>query len=91
MRLSHKFIAIAERKPWADKFKAFVEEYGKIVDGTYIVPDSKWDDFLVDVGRKKSRGLGDTIAKITKTVGIKECGGCSKRRKLLNKVVKYKK
>ena len=29
---------------------------------------------------KQSRGLGDTIAKVTKTFGIKPCGGCKKRQ-----------
>ncbi len=37
-----------------------------------------------------SRGLGDTIAKITSAVGIKPCGGCAKRRAILNKIVPYK-
>lgn len=39
---------------------------------------------------KKSRGLGDTIAKLTKAVGIKSCGGCKKRQEALNKLVPYK-
>lgn len=34
--------------------------------------------------RMESRGLGDTIAKATKAVGIKPCGGCKKRQKWLN-------
>jgi len=38
----------------------------------------------------KSRGLGDTIAKITKAVGIKPCGGCEKRREKLNALLPYK-
>lgn len=38
-----------------------------------------------------STGLGDTIAKITKSVGIKPCGGCKKRQAALNKLVPYKK
>ena len=38
---------------------------------------------------KKSRGLGDTIAKATKKVGIKPCGGCKKRQAMLNKAVPY--
>jgi hypothetical protein len=38
----------------------------------------------------KSRGLGDTIAKITKALGIKPCGGCKKRQAALNKLVPYK-
>jgi hypothetical protein len=38
----------------------------------------------------KSTGLGDTIAKITKAIGIKPCGRCKKRRRLLNLVVPYR-
>ena len=38
----------------------------------------------------KSRGLGDTIAKATKKVGIKPCGACKKRQALLNKMIPYK-
>jgi len=37
-----------------------------------------------------SRGLGDTIAKATKAVGIKPCGGCKKRQAALNKIFPYK-
>jgi hypothetical protein len=36
-----------------------------------------------------SKGLGDTIAKITEAVGIKPCGSCEKRKKLLNRIVPY--
>ena len=39
---------------------------------------------------KKSKGLGDTIAKITKAVGIKPCKPCEERRKKLNKLFPYK-
>ena len=38
-----------------------------------------------------SRGLGDTVAKITKKVGIKPCGPCMKRRQKLNKAFSYAK
>jgi hypothetical protein len=37
-----------------------------------------------------SRGLGDTVAKLTKKLGIKSCGGCKKRQRLLNRLVSYK-
>lgn len=37
-----------------------------------------------------SRGLGDTIAKITKKAGIRQCGGCRKRQAQLNRLVPYK-
>ena len=38
---------------------------------------------------KRSEGLGDTIAKITKFFGFKPCSACEKRRKALNKKVPY--
>ena len=40
--------------------------------------------------KEKSKGLGDTIAKITDAVGIKKCKGCEKRQKILNKKFAYK-
>lgn len=39
---------------------------------------------------RRSRGLGDTIAKATKAVGIKPCGGCKRRAEKLNKLMPYK-
>lgn len=36
-----------------------------------------------------SRGLGDTVAKITKAIGLKPCGGCKKRQDKLNKNFPY--
>lgn len=38
----------------------------------------------------KSRGLGDTIAKVTTALGIPPCGGCKERQEKLNKLVPYK-
>lgn len=38
---------------------------------------------------EQSRGLGDTIAKATKAVGIKPCGGCKKRQDWLNEKFPY--
>lgn len=37
-----------------------------------------------------SRGLGDTIAKLTTAIGIKPCGGCKKRQAALNAMFPYK-
>jgi hypothetical protein len=34
-----------------------------------------------------SRGLGDVVAKVTKTVGLPSCGPCQKRREALNAAV----
>ena len=38
----------------------------------------------------KSRGLGDTVAKITQAVGVKPCGKCKKRQQKLNEMFPYK-
>lgn len=38
---------------------------------------------------RRSRGLGDTIAKATKAVGIKPCGGCKRRQAWLNALAPY--
>jgi len=37
----------------------------------------------------RDRGLGDTISKVTRKMGIKPCKGCKKRRALLNKLFPY--
>ena len=40
------------------------------------------------------KGLGDTVGKIIQTVSrvkIKECGGCKKRKALLNRMIPYRK
>jgi len=43
-----------------------------------------WDE------QQKSRGIGDTIAKMTSAVGIRPCGGCKQRQAWLNKKFPYK-
>lgn len=40
---------------------------------------------------RKSKGVGDVIAKITESVGIKPCEGCKKRKEKLNKLFPFKK
>ena len=42
------------------------------------------------VNVSKSKGLGDTIAKITKAIGIKPCNSCSVRVDKYNKKYPYK-
>ena len=42
------------------------------------------------MAKKKSKGLGDTISKVTKAVGIKECKGCEERKEKLNSLFPYK-
>jgi hypothetical protein len=92
MLVSKQFNQIAQRKPWRKQFNSLIKEYGKPLGGAHTIPDEIWNTFLVDIGQRKSRGLGDTIAKITKALGVKKpCGGCKKRRRLANKVLPYKK
>jgi hypothetical protein len=38
---------------------------------------------------KISKGLGDTIKKVTDKMGIKQCGGCKKRQEKLNRLFPY--
>jgi len=40
----------------------------------------------------KTTGLGDVVHRVTKKLKIRECGGCKKRREVLNKfrVPKFK-
>lgn len=51
------------------------------------VPQPK--PFIVE-RKARSRGLGDTIASLTKFFGIKPCGGCRERQAKLNKLFPYK-
>ena len=39
--------------------------------------------------KKKSKGLGDSIEKATKMIGIKPCRACRKRRDKLNELFPY--
>jgi len=40
-------------------------------------------------GLKKSVGAGDVVSAVTKKLGIKECGGCAKRKAALNEKFKF--
>ena len=54
----------------------FIKRYIRYIRGIWSVP---------------SEGFGDTVAKITKTFGIKPCEGCERRRKKFNEAIKYRK
>ena len=43
-----------------------------------------------DLDNGRSKGLGDTIAKLTALAGIQPCGKCKERQQKLNKVFPYK-
>ena len=64
--------------PWTEEEKARVNEL-------YKKREEEW----VASG-KVSTGFGDTIKKVTDTLGIKQCGGCKKRQALLNQMFPYK-
>ena len=38
----------------------------------------------------ESKGIGDSIAKLTKAVGIEPCKSCEKRKNILNKLFPFK-
>ena len=40
--------------------------------------------------QESSKGLGDTIKKVTDTLKIPQCGGCKRRQAKLNKMFPYK-
>ena len=42
------------------------------------------------VHKCKSTGFGDTVAKVTKALGVKPCGRCQKRQQKLNEIFPYK-
>lgn len=39
--------------------------------------------------RKPSKGLGDSVEKVTASLGIKACEACIRRKAKLNKLVPY--
>ena len=90
IRISSAMIEALARKKWGENFRKAVDEASVVEGNTYIMPKADWDNIQVDFGLKRSRGVGDTIAKVTKAVGIKPCGGCNKRRAKLNEIAAYK-
>ncbi len=40
--------------------------------------------------KEKSRGLGDTVKKITAIMGVKQCAPCKRRQQKLNRLFPYK-
>lgn len=81
-------------KPSGDDARSFlIDSPWLMIDGTIkkdgSVHVSRFD--LRDPTEEMvSQGLGDTIAKATKAIGIKPCGGCKKRQQKLNKAFPYK-
>jgi hypothetical protein len=40
--------------------------------------------------KDKSKGLGDTVKKVTNALGIKQCEPCKRRQQKLNRLFPYK-
>ena len=38
----------------------------------------------------KPRGLGDVIARVTRSLGIRPCSGCKRRQATLNRLVPFR-
>ena len=82
-----------EDKKKADKLNAmrmaltYIESQGMIK----VTPKKATeiaDEFLEWLEKQimaKTTGLGDVVHRVTKKLRIKECGGCKKRREVLNK------
>ena len=44
---------------------------------------------MTDEKKEPSKGLGDTVKKITNKLGIPQCGACKKRQAKLNRLFPY--
>jgi len=51
----------------------------------------RYINHLRSIWSKPSKGFGDTVAKITKSLGITPCGACEKRRLSWNEKLAYAK
>ena len=77
-------------KPTSDGSRSLSIDTAYLMLDATVHPDGTVEVHDVEVRDPRSTGLGDTIAKATKAVGIKPCGGCKKRQAALNKLVPYK-
>ena len=68
-------------------FAAEVMAKGEPVDGTLRMDQSKYNSIRRKHGL--SVGLGDSVAKLTKAVGLKPCKRCRQRQAKLNALVPY--
>ncbi len=68
-------------------FLVACEELGEWDRKGLLIDSKTYDQARVEFGL--SKGLGDTIAKVTKAVGLRPCGGCRKRQAKLNDLLPY--
>lgn len=72
------------RKPG---FLVACEEQGQWERKGLVIDSKTYDDLREKFGF--SRGLGDTVAKVTKAMGLRPCRGCRKRQAKLNQLLPY--
>ena len=68
-------------------------EHAEMVDGSYVCALSVCENDNLDLCcpdcdyyKGPSRGLGDSVKKVTSALGIPQCDGCKKRQRGLNKL-----
>ena len=88
--ISDKLVAKLKNLPSVHGLAEDIKKVGRRVPDGWQVKTDDWQDLRRDYGLAPSRGFGDTIAKLTKTIGVKSCGGSKKRRRRLNKRLQYK-
>lgn len=73
--------------------KTFIEETGETVCGLSICTEDNVDKCCpsCDMYDGPSRGVGDVVKNVASAFGVKKpCGGCQKRREMLNKMLPFK-
>lgn len=73
-----KLVSLFNERKLTEEEQARMEELQKL-------REQEWDS-----SGRVSKGVGDTIKKVTDTLGIKQCGGCKRRQALLNQMFPYK-
>lgn len=73
-----KLVSLFNQRKLTEEEQARMEELQKL-------REQEWD-----ASGRVSKGVGDTIKKVTDTLGIKQCGGCKRRQALLNQMFPYK-
>ena len=85
MKLNHKTLRnLDKRAPGIQAaIMAIAVEDGKFIHLSRADYQRLRHDFGISIG------LGDTIAKATRAMGIKPCGGCKRRQDKLNNFISY--
>ena len=68
-------------------------------NGDNACPIGRWMDYKLFVKRQPMRGMGDAVARVAQPIAgvidkvfkthVKSCGGCAKRREMLNTLMPF--